>query len=86
MITVYFILLLRFIVTFFLRLPVFLKPPYFTKNQSDCWAHARVEYEMKDSQRATWYRIGNNLLKLINNLSKENKENHYRDRGLDMLS
>ena len=24
------------------------------------------------------------LLKLINNSSRENKENHYRDRGLDM--
>ena len=25
---------------------------------------------------------GNNILKLINNSSRENKENHYRDRGL----
>ena len=24
------------------------------------------------------------ILKLINNSSRENKENHYRDRGLDM--
>ena len=24
------------------------------------------------------------FLKLINNSSRENKENHYRDRGLDM--
>ena len=31
--------------------------------------------------------IGNflsKILKLINNLSRENKENHYCDRGLDM--
>ena len=27
-----------------------------------------------------------NLLKLINNSSRENKENHYRDHGLDMCS
>ena len=26
----------------------------------------------------------NPVLKLINNSSRENKENHYRDRGLDM--
>ena len=26
------------------------------------------------------------LLKLINNSSRENKENHYCDRGLDMCS
>ena len=28
----------------------------------------------------------NTLLKLINNSSRENKENHYCDRGLDMCS
>ena len=40
--------------------------------------------------RVVWTcKIDNNnycstLLKLINNSSRENKENHYRDRGLDM--
>ena len=29
---------------------------------------------------------GKVILKLINNLSRENKENHYSDRGLDMCS
>ena len=28
--------------------------------------------------------VGRDPFKLINNSSRENKENHYRDRGLDM--
>ena len=30
--------------------------------------------------------VENGFLKLINNSSRENKENYYRDRGLDMWS
>ena len=32
------------------------------------------------------FNVSKVLLKLINNSSKENKEHHYRDRGLDMCS
>ena len=31
-------------------------------------------------------KVYHTLLKLINNSSRENKENHYCDRGLDMCS
>ena len=42
---------------------------------TDKWAY--VQYPVS---------IWKEILKLINNSSRENKENHYRGRGLDMWS